>query len=78
MTFRELRKMSGMTQKVFSAYFGIPSRTIEYWDVERSHCSDYLLDLMYYKLVKEGIIKTDKSVDKPQTLRYNTNIEKEK
>lgn len=60
MTFRELRKMSGMTQKAFSAYFGIPRRTIEDWDVDKAKCSDYLLDLMYYKLVNEGIIKVGK------------------
>lgn len=57
MTVRELRKKAGMTQKDFSEYFGIPKRTIEDWEGERNKCSDYLFDLMYYKLKNEGIIK---------------------
>ena len=54
--FRELRKMSGMTQKDISLYFGIPQRTVEDWDSGRRKCAEYLLDLMTYKLEKEGII----------------------
>ena len=55
--FKELRKMSGMTQKSFSEYFNIPKRTIEDWDAGKTKCSDYLIDLMLYKLKNEGIIK---------------------
>lgn len=55
--FKELRKMSGMTQKAFSEYFGIPKRTIENWDGNKNKCPEYLLDLMAYQLEKEGIIK---------------------
>ena len=54
---KELRKMAGMTQKAFAEYFGIPKRTIEEWEGDRRQCSDYLLELMYYKMNKEGIIK---------------------
>ena len=57
MNIKELRKEAGMTQKAFSEYFGIPKRTIEEWEGERRKCSDYLLELMCYKLKKEGIIK---------------------
>jgi DNA-binding transcriptional regulator YiaG len=57
MTFKELRHKSGMTQKAFSEYFNIPKRTIEDWDGERRKCPAYLLELMEYKLIKEGIIK---------------------
>ena len=56
MNFKELRKLSGMTQKEFSEYFGIPKRTIENWDCNVNKCPDYLLDLMEYKLRKEGKI----------------------
>lgn len=59
MTFKELRKLSGMTQKAFSEYFGIPRRTIEDWETEKRKCSPYLLDLMQYKLEKENIIKKE-------------------
>lgn len=57
MTFKELRKLSGMTQKAFAGYFGIPKRTVEDWDRGASGCADYLLDLMRYKLEHEGIIE---------------------
>lgn len=57
MTFKELRILSGMTQKVFAAYFGIPSRTIENWERGVNKCPDYLFDLMVYKLKNEKIIK---------------------
>ena len=56
MEFRDLRKLSGMTQTQFSEYFGIPKRTIEDWDRGAKKCSEYLLDLMEYKLKKENII----------------------
>ena len=56
MTIKELRAKSGMTQKAFAEYFGIPKRTIEEWEGERRKCADYLLNLMQYKLEKEGII----------------------
>ena len=54
MTFKELRQLSGMTQKAFSEYFEIPRRTIEDWDMGVRQCPEYLLKLMAYKL--ENII----------------------
>lgn len=57
MDFKELRQLSCMTQKAFSEYFGIPKRTIEEWDRGGRKCPDYLLNLMLYKLEKEGIIQ---------------------
>lgn len=54
MNFKELRKASGMTQKAFSEYFTIPKRTIEDWDRGVKHPTDYLLDLMEYKLKNDG------------------------
>ena len=56
MTFKELRQLSGMTQKEFGEYFGIPKRTIESWDAGERKCPEYLLKLMEYKLTKEGIV----------------------
>lgn len=57
MEFKELRKLSGMTQVQFSEYFEIPKRTIEEWDRSANKCAPYLLKLMEYKLRKENIIK---------------------
>lgn len=50
MTFRELRKQSGMTQQQFADFFKIPKRTIENWDMGVRKCPEYLLDLMKFKL----------------------------
>lgn len=60
MTIKDLRTASGMTQKSFAEYLGIPKRTIENWEGEQRKCPTYLLDLMEYKLTKEGIIKKEK------------------
>lgn len=58
MTIKELRESSGMTQKAFSEYFGIPKRSIENWEGGKRECPEYLLALIEYKLKNEGIIKT--------------------
>lgn len=57
MTIKNLREASGMTQQAFADYFGIPKRSIENWEGEQRKCPEYLLDLMEYKLQKEGITK---------------------
>lgn len=57
MTIRDLRTLSGMTQQAFAEYFGVSKRAVESWEGGQRKCPDYLLDLMKYKLAKEGIIK---------------------
>lgn len=59
MTFKDLRTSSGMTQKVFAEYFGIPKRTVENWEGCQNKCPEYLLSLMAYKLRNENIIEAD-------------------
>jgi|GEM_PF-6912113 len=59
MTFKELRKRSGMTQKAFAEYFNISRRNIESWDTDYRTPPGYLLELMEYKLRKEGIIERE-------------------
>ena len=61
MTFKELRALSGMSQRKFATYFGIPRRTVEDWEREIGHCATYLLDLMKYKLENEGIIPREET-----------------
>lgn len=56
MTFKDLRQRSGMSQKRFSEYFGIPYPTIQNWDLGRRNCPEYLLKLMEYKLKNEKMI----------------------
>lgn len=55
-TIKDLRIASGMTQKAFSDYFGIPKRTIENWEGGMRKCPPYLFDLMRYKMVHENKI----------------------
>lgn len=57
MTVKELRTKTGMTQKAFAEYFGIPKRTVEDWEYEKRKCPEYLLKLMIYKLTNGGMIK---------------------
>ena len=64
MTFKELREASGMSRPRFAEYFGIPYRTVQSWElygtsVDGRKCPAYLLDLMEYKLRKEGLIRAD-------------------
>lgn len=59
MEFKELRQTSGMTIAQFAEYFGIPRRTVEDWNAGKRNCNQYIIDLMQYKLKKEGIIKKE-------------------
>lgn len=56
MNIKELRSLTGMTQKQFSEYFNIPHRTLQNWEGEQRKCPEYLLNLMKYKLEKENKI----------------------
>lgn len=58
LTVKELRASTHMTQQEFADFFEIPKRTIEEWERGARKCSLYLLSLMEYKLIKEGIIKS--------------------
>ena len=57
MTFKQLRQASGMNKTEFAKYFNIPYRTVQNWELELRECPPYLLELMKYKLEKEGIQK---------------------
>ena len=61
MTFKELRALTGMSQRKFAAYFGIPRRTVEDWDSGANPCNQYIFDLMKYKLENEGIIPREET-----------------
>jgi DNA-binding transcriptional regulator YiaG len=54
MNIKELRTKSGMTQKQFSEYLNIPKRTIEEWEGQRRIPPIYVIELIEYKLKKEG------------------------
>ena len=56
MTFKELRELSGLNKTDFAAYFEIPYRTIQNWELGLRECPKYLLKLMEYKLKKEEVL----------------------
>lgn len=53
--YKELRLSTGMGQGEFAKYFGVPLRTAQHWEYGDRKCPDYLIDLMKYKLEKEGL-----------------------
>lgn len=55
MEIKELRIKAKMTQKAFSEYFGIPKRTIEDWEQGRRTPPPYVVELIAYKIEKEGL-----------------------
>jgi DNA-binding transcriptional regulator YiaG len=63
-TFKELRKVSGMSRTQFCEYFGIPYRTVQDWELGNRKCPEYLLGLMEYKLKHEGMIRADMEKNK--------------
>lgn len=56
MTIKQIRTAVGFTQKQFAEYFGIPKRSIENWEGGQRQCPPYLLELIKYKLIKEGLL----------------------
>lgn len=60
-TIKELRDKARMTQKAFASYFNVSKRTVENWESGRTRPPRYLIELMEYKLINEGII--DKTYD---------------
>lgn len=66
MKIKELRNLTGMSQRQFAEYFGISIRTIQEWEQERKSPPSYLvgllkriLDLEYFK--KDEQIKSEGS-----------------
>lgn len=62
-----LRKEAGMTQKMFSGFFGIPVRTLQDWEAGLRKPPEYVVRLLPYKLKAEWDYenkkpKTSKSV----------------
>ena len=56
MTIKELRAACGMTQKAFAEYFHISKRTVESWEAGTRNAPECMIELMEYKLRKEGLI----------------------
>lgn len=55
-TIKELRNSTGMSQSKFSAYFGIPTSTLQDWEHERRTPPPYVIGMM------ERILKLEKQL----------------
>lgn len=54
---KDLRLATKMTQQSFGDYFGISIRNIQDWEANAHSCKPYLINLMEFKLRKNGVIK---------------------
>ena len=66
MKIKELRQLTGMSQKQFAAYFGISFRTIQEWEQERSAPPTYLVGLLKRILDFEYFNKDNQGKDAKQ------------
>ena len=57
MDFKELKSASRMTNSQISEFSEIPVRTLENWLSKKRTPPDYVVSLLYYKMVNEGVIK---------------------
>lgn len=57
MEIQELKKSMGLTQKQFTAYFGLNVRTLQDWECGRSRTPTYLVPLLKRLLKAEGYVK---------------------
>lgn len=53
----QLRKATGMNRKEFAAYFDIPYRTMQDWELGNRQMPEYLLRLIAYKVKIEQLTK---------------------
>jgi DNA-binding transcriptional regulator YiaG len=57
----ELRNSTGRSRKEFCAYFEIPYRTLQDWELGNRKMPDYLLRLMAYKIEMEKLVDGNNS-----------------
>ena len=56
---KSMRAEAEMTQARFAEYFNIPKRTIEQWEAGERKPPEYVLRMIGYRLVMEGLITKD-------------------
>ena len=61
MNFNDLKQRAKMNSPQMANYFNIPYRTVANWANGERSCPSYLLELMEYKLKKEGIIDNEEN-----------------
>ena len=50
---KDLRAMTGLSQKAFGEWLHIPARTIEEWEAGRRKPPTYVVELIEYKVRRE-------------------------
>lgn len=53
MTIKEIRELTGLTQKDFSDKYHIPKRSIENWETGSRSCPIYVLELLEFRVRSE-------------------------
>lgn len=56
LVIKELRERKGMNRKEFSAYTGIPVRTLEDWEAGKRTPPEYIPRLIEYQLKYEELV----------------------
>lgn len=56
LSFKKMRNRTGLSQEKIRKYLKIPLRTIENWEMGQRTAPNYLLELIEYKLLHEGLI----------------------
>ena len=59
----KMKEDSGLNWKEFSAYFGIPYRTVQDWEYGKRKMPLYLLRLMEYKLKMDQLIEREGDIN---------------
>lgn len=56
-SIKALREAAEMSRKEFAAYFNLPYRTLQDWELGNRGCPIYVYELIEYKLLKESKIR---------------------
>lgn len=56
LSFKKMRNRTGLSQEKIRKYLKIPLRTIENWEMGQRTAPNYLLELIEYKLLHEGLM----------------------
>lgn len=69
MDFKELKEKSGMTNAQINEFSEIPERTLENWSSRRRIPPNYVVNLLLYKMIHEGVIKEENNDDVPTSIK---------
>lgn len=50
MTIKEIRQSTGMSQAKFCEALGVPTRTLQKWEIGERSCPEYVVELIAYRV----------------------------